>query len=293
MAERELRITSDPALAREWGLVLAAEGIVSRISRGVAGYALRVAEGEVDRAEALLSAYERENPVERPRGAKPAALAVAGRGPFNGALAAMTAMLVFFALTGPRDPRSIWFERGSADATRILAGEVWRGSTALSLHADWPHVLANAASGIFFLSLLGRVVGPGLALALALLAGTLGNLLNAGLRVSPHFSVGASTAVFGMVGLLSGLGVVRRRERGEGWRRVALPVAGALGLLAMLGTAGDRVDLWAHLFGLVAGLPLGAATALALEQPPGRAAQAGWAVLAMAAMLGSWRLALA
>jgi rhomboid protease GluP len=293
MSECELRATADPALAKEWGLVLAAEGIASRISRRGAEYALRVDAGEVARADALLSAYERENPVERPRVEQPAAVVIAGQGPFNCALAVMTAMLVFFAFTGPRDPHSIWFERGSADAQRIVEGEVWRSVTALSLHADWPHVLANAASGTFFLAILGRTVGPGLALALALMAGTFGNLLNAGLRGSPHFSIGASTAVFGVVGLLSGLGVVRRRERGEGWRRVALPVAGALGLLAMLGTAGDRVDLWAHLFGLVAGLPLGVATALALEHPPGCPAQAGWAALALAAMLGSWRLALA
>jgi membrane associated rhomboid family serine protease len=136
-------------------------------------------------------------------------------------------VIVFFVATGPRDPQSIWFAQGSVDAARIASGEIWRSATALTLHADWAHVVANATIGIFLLTVLGRSVGPGVAFALAVLAGTGGNIVNALLRSAPHISVGASTAVFGMVGILSGLSIVRRYERREEIRRVALPVAGA------------------------------------------------------------------
>ena len=37
-----------------------------------------------------------------------------------------------FAISGPRAGGSEWFQRGSADATRMLAGEWWRAATALN-----------------------------------------------------------------------------------------------------------------------------------------------------------------
>jgi hypothetical protein len=49
------------------------------------------------------------------------------------------------SLTGPREPGAIWFDRGSASAQQILAGEVWRTVTALTLHADLAHVVVLSA----------------------------------------------------------------------------------------------------------------------------------------------------
>jgi len=291
--ERGLRTTSDRLRARDWGLALASEGIESRLTRDPSGYTLWVRELDAERAEGFLTAYESENQDVRPRQRAPERPLVAGTAPFHTALAVITAMVVFFAMTGPRDPESIWFARGSADASQIAGGEVWRSVSALTLHADWAHVVSNAAIGMFLLTTLGRSVGPGVALALAVLAGAIGNLVNAVLRSAPHISVGASTAVFGMVGVLSGLSIVRRRERNESVRRVALPLAGALGILAMIGTAGDRVDLWAHLFGLLAGLPIGITAAWCLRRPPRLGGQAAAAATAVAALVLSWRLALA
>jgi rhomboid protease GluP len=91
---------------------------------------------------------------------------------------------------------------------------------------------------------------------------------------------------------LSGLSIVRRYERREEIRRVVLPVAGALGILAMIGTAGDRVDLWAHLFGLLVGVPIGIGTALCLHQPPRFRGQSLATLVAASAVLWSWHLAL-
>jgi membrane associated rhomboid family serine protease len=60
-----------------------------------------------------------------------------------------------------------------------------------------------------------------------------------------------------LVGVLGGLGMARRRRRTVLGRRAWIPLAAALALLGMLGTAGQRVDLWAHLFGFVWGVVLG------------------------------------
>lgn len=291
MAEIALRTTRDHSQARDWDLALASEGIEGHLTRTDSGYTLSVPEVDVERAETFLTAFDRENQQPRPK-APPERPLAAGTVAFNGALAVVTALIIFFAVTGPRDTRSSWFAQGSADAARITSGEIWRSATALTLHADWAHVVANAATGIFLLTVLGRSVGIGVAFALAILAGACGNIVNALLRSAPHVSVGASTAVFGMVGILSGLSIVRRLERHEEIRRIALPVAGALGILAMIGTAGDRVDLWAHLFGLLAGLPIGIGTALCLHRPPRFVGQALAAAVTASAIVWSWHLAL-
>ena len=169
------------------------------------------------------------------------------------AMASAAALLVFFFATTEVVPGVGWLERGSADAGRILGGEIWRTLTALTLHVDFSHVMANAIASVLFLSAVYRALGSGLGCAQVLLAGTGGNLVNAVVQGAPHASVGASTAVFGALGLLVGLAVMRRRRSGLRGRRVWVPVAAGLAVLGMLGTGGGRVDLLAHLFGFITG----------------------------------------
>jgi membrane associated rhomboid family serine protease len=200
-------------------------------------------------------------------------------------------LLAFFAVTGPRDFAVHWFERGSADAERILHGEPWRALTALALHADLGHVLGNAIAGTIFIGAACGALGVGLAAALVLAAGGLGNLANALFHGSHHSSVGASTAIFGAVGILAALGIARRRRHGIGGRRALAPIAAGLGLLAMLGTSG-RADLWGHLFGLIAGAVLGLAGARAFARPPGLAVQWLLGGASVAVFLACWSAAL-
>jgi rhomboid protease GluP len=148
-----------------------------------------------------------------------------------------------------------WLASGSADAARILDGEWWRLVTALTLHSDVVHLLSNLSIGGVFVLLLCRELGSGLAWTLLLASGASGNALNALLHSGAHVSVGASTAVFGAVGILAALSLVRHRLHRQ--RRWALPVAAALALLALLGTEGKQTDLGAHLFGFTCGLVFG------------------------------------
>lgn len=153
---------------------------------------------------------------------------------------------------------SDWISRGNADAGAIRAGQWWRAVTALTLHADGLHLLGNMTIGGLFIIFLCRALGSGFAWSLLLASGALGNLLNAWIQSPRHHSVGASTTVFGAVGLLAAINFLRDRQRLR--RRWYLPLAAALALLALLGSEGENTDLGAHLFGFVVGIGLGLLT---------------------------------
>jgi rhomboid protease GluP len=284
-AGEPVRRADDSARVNEWALVLASAGIPYLVEQRDGAWCLVVGQGDADAARAALEAYERER---LPEEAPPAA-----DGPYEDTyLGVLVAVLLAacYRVTGPARTGNPWFDTGIASAAKIAAGEVWRTVTALTLHANPPHVLGNIVAATVFVTAVGRVVGPGVAAMLVLLAGAGGNALNAVLRGAPHTSVGASTGVFGAIGILGGLGFMTRRRRRGPLRRAWIPVAGSLALLAMLGT-GEDADIGAHLFGLAVGLALGVAAAPAARQPPGRAVQRALAVGALGVVVGCWVVA--
>jgi membrane associated rhomboid family serine protease len=235
-------------LAEEWELVLLAQGLSPTVRRSRDRLLLIVPEEEVERARAGLSAYENENPPKLRDEDDP----VGSAGLLAGIVVAGV-LIAFYCVTVIWSPTVPWLERGSADADRILGGELWRTVTALTLHADFVHVVTNAVAAAVFLGAVSYMLGPGIGCALVLVAGAGGNFANALVHGSTHVSIGASTAVFGAVGVLGGLAVSRRYWRAARRRRAWVPIAATLALLGMLGTEGQRVDIWAHLFGLVFG----------------------------------------
>ena len=287
-AEFPLRVTEDQRLVEEWELVLLAQGMSPSVRRSADGIVLSVPEEEMNRARTALAAYERENPPKLTDEIEPVGSAES----FSASAVAGLLILVFFNVTALTNPTMSWFERGSADADKMLNGEFWRTVTALTLHADVAHALSNAFALALFLGAVSSVLGTGLGSALILLAGAGGNLLNALLHGSSHTSVGASTAVFGAVGVLGGLGVVMRRARTLSRRRAWLPFAAALALLGMLGTGGGRVDIWAHLFGLLVGGILGTLVALVAQRPPKLGIQRACGGTTVAVLIYCWMLAL-
>jgi rhomboid protease GluP len=272
--------------AEEWTLVLTAAGIPSTIRKTQGGWALVVAWRDEEPATRELAAFQEENQAtsESTAGGLEYGRSYAG-------FMIAACLLGFYFITGPRNPAVTWFRQGSASAEEILAGEIWRAVTALTLHADPPHVLGNAASCAVFVTALCRQLGPGLGPSLVLLAGAIGNAMNAFAHGAHHTSIGASTALFGAIGIMAGLQFTTR------WRRVSrrprpwVPLAAGLALLAMLGT-GTSADVAAHLFGFAAGAPLGATAAVALRRPPRTVAQWVLALTAAVTVLGSWFMAL-
>lgn len=280
-----VRVTPSRRQADEWAVVLAAADIEHWMRQRLDGWALIVSAADAARALATLDAYDLENA----RDARAAPVVPSRPLTIVGVVVALL-LLGFFAITGPRAGRSAWFEHGSADAGRMLAGEWWRAVTALTLHADAPHVLGNAVAGALLLTVTCSHLGPGIGLWLPLLAGAGGNVLTAAAHGADHVSVGASTAIFGAVGILAVLRIVSPGRMGMGARRSWVVVAASLALLALLGTGPDT-DLLAHLFGLVVGAGLGPIAALTLRWMPAAPVQWLLVIAAGAAVAGAWRLA--
>ncbi len=275
----------------EWALVLAAEGLSPIVRPEEGAFVLFLPASQAaysQQALEALAAYERENP---PAPEREETTAEETRSSQAGTLAAVS-LVVFFFVTGPRSPGNPWFQAGSADAERILAGESWRVVTALTLHADLAHVAANAVMGALLVNAVCGALGNGVGLAAVLLAGIGGNWVNALVHASFHSSVGASTAVFAALGLLCGPALSRRRRRGERGPRLLVPLGAGLGLIAMLGVGGVQTDIWAHLFGFAVGVFLGLPLAFTDPRMPGPPLQISCGALALAMTLGSWGLAL-
>jgi rhomboid protease GluP len=284
----EVRRLGTQAEAEQSALVLVAVGIACQLVATGGRVALRVPVREAPRARHELAAYARENarwggPRLRPF----------GKG-VEGALI-YCAVLVFIDAAARRHAFSQdWLSAGQAQSGLIGEGQWWRAVTALGLHADFEHLASNLAAGSLFGIFVAQLFGAGLAWLAILAAGLLGNLLNALAHSAGHTAIGASTAVFGALGLLAGSMWQRQapdwRQRLRQWTPLA---AGAM-LLAFLGVGGERTDVGAHFAGFLVGCALGAGLYVARPSlPHGGRAQLFYGGLALALFVGSWLLAFA
>lgn len=192
-------------------------------------------------------------------------------------------------------------DSGRVDAGLMVEeGEWWRAVTALTLHADVIHLVSNLVAGVGFALLVARLFGAGLAWLLILLTGAAGNALNACVHYPEmHFSIGASTAVFGALGLITGAGLwLSLMQPAERWAlpRWLLPAFGGLTLLGLLGV-GDgvdtRIDVAAHISGFMCGCLLGFVCAMQQKRFVRSVRFGKWVGVLTLALLGmAWLLAL-
>jgi len=266
-------------IARDWELVLVAIGVACEVARRGWEWDVVVDANDAPRAIEALAAYEAETVPARP----PAAPIEEYGRTWAGVVMAMLVVLAS-RLTGTLEKSSALFRAGEARAEAIMGGEPWRAVTALTLHTDATHLVSNLVSGVLVATAVCSAVGPGVGAWLLLVAGATGNWVTALIHGAGHRAVGASTAIFGGIGVLVGLAIVRRR------RRAWVPLAAGLALLGLLGTS-ERADLLAHFFGFGAGVVAGAGVA---PFPLVRSRPVQWllALAALAAVGGCWLLAI-
>ena len=279
------------AQADQRALVLAAVGISCRIEPFGAAVALLVPFGESERARRELATFEHENRGDHRRRAPPVKLDIWG---IEGALAYVAVMLFVFVADSKGLFALHWQGLGAANAGMIVDGDWWRTLTALTLHTGSVHLFGNLAAGVIFGYLLSHSLGAGIAWLAITVAGALGNGLNAGFQPDVHTAIGASTAVFGALGLLAGHALKARAVMH--WRgnlRRWTPIAGGIMLLAFFGMSGERTDIWAHAFGFMVGAGMGYALAhLNPDRLRYRALQGTSAAAAVGLIAVAWTVAL-
>lgn len=235
-------------------LLLEARGVPHELVREGEAVRLMVPDGEYDRAREEIARYDEAN-----RGWPPPPLPPRPeRGSVLATLSVLILLATFHNLTSlgflSLTPERL-HETGILKAHLVRYGELWRVVTPLTLHADVVHLLGNLSFGGVVMHLLAREYGGGVAWLATLLSGICGNLLNALVQLPTHQSLGSSTALFGAVGIQGAATLVRHRL--DRRRRWVMPLLGAVALLVVMGTEGERTDLGAHLFGFLAGLSAG------------------------------------
>ena len=270
--------------------MLGAVGIAGAIVAHGDRFTLEVAAADAHRARSQLAQYETENrPPQPPPPAPPL-----HRNAWVGCVG-YTAWLVGTAYVISNGlVRLDAFHTGELDAARVQGGQWWRAWTALTLHLSGPHLVANLGAGIWFGYLAGRQLGAGVAWLLIVAGGGIANLLEGLLAPPWHLSVGASTAVFTALGLMSAYTWRERLRLPQRWVQRWGPLVAGISLLGWLGTAGKETDIMAHLLGFGIGVLLGATAALpAVSRRLHDVRQWPSGLAALAIIAAAWGFALA
>lgn len=266
--------------AATYDLVMKSAGIPCRVVPQSGRYVIMVATDLRQSAIEAVSLYLGENP---PRISAEPSRRFQGAKTYS-ALFIVPILVVIHWCIKPGYEHQVFVENFGADAQRIMAGELYRCATALLLHADWSHLLNNVVGGILFGTVAASLGGWGVGWLMILLSGVTGNYLTALWYRHGHLSIGASTAVFGALGVCVALNLWRvARDKVSPWR-MWLPLAGGLALLGFLGGSA-RSDVMAHLLGFACGLVIGGAYGLFRKRPWGAGIQLAAAVTGVVLIL--------
>jgi membrane associated rhomboid family serine protease len=282
-----LYASASRAECEERAFILAAVGIAAVIDSDGLSYRLAVETALAASATHHLDAWDRERrAAQRPLPAAAAPRVHAGA--WLGCLAYVAVLLGISAMLSTVPAPVASFARGTLEGAAVQSGQWWRAWTALTLHWDAPHLIANIGAGVWFGFLAARQIGVGTAWLLIVTGAAAANLFDALLGPPSYVSAGASTMVFAALGLLAAHSWRSRlylpQRRALRWA----PLVGGVVLLGWFGSAGEGTDMVAHALGFSCGGLLGVAVAIpvvaaAFERLP------QW--LSAAAALGSLLLA--
>ncbi|MBN1865625.1 MAG: rhomboid family intramembrane serine protease [Victivallales bacterium] len=165
-------------------------------------------------------------------------------------------LLLFFSVTGSSGSEGAFFTEGMLSPDLLGKLQWWRGATALTLHADLAHVVANCVFFTLFSTIISASAGPGITTAAILFAAFMANTSSAFiLGPAGHSSIGLSTAVFAALGIITISGFLAKKTPAFSIQSLA-PVAAGIALLAFTGSA-RGTDLLAHLSGFLWGVAIG------------------------------------
>lgn len=270
--------------ADTYSLVLKSVGIRHHVAAAEEGFRIDVLASQLDAAMDAVARYREENPSADAQ--DQLSQIPAHRKNLSGVFVAVFLLSVHLAVMSSSAPAD-YVEVFGAQARRIQSGEIYRCVTALLLHADDAHIAGNMFAAALFGGAVCAVTGNGVGWLMILFCGAAGNLVNAMVVAPGHLSIGASTAIFGAVGILCTLQAVRSAFYGRGWKKAVAAMGAGMALLAFLGSSA-RSDLGAHLFGFVCGFPTGGVYQLWLKDRAGKKGQILCGAMAIAILVAAW-----
>ena len=128
--------------------------------------------------------------------------------------------------------------------------EIWRLFTSMFLHSDYLHLFMNMFTLLLYGSLVEKFFKKYEYLIIYFVSGFLGNIFTVLLYPPNTISVGASGAIFGLLGAAFVL-VAKSNER------TLLVLAVVYVIYFIIASFEPGINAWAHLFGLVGGVLFG------------------------------------
>jgi rhomboid protease GluP len=170
-------------------------------------------------------------------------------------IAANIAVFVWEVGRGALTSRAGIIAAGALSRPQVLHGEWWRLVTPMFLHGSPEHLIGNMLALYVLGMACEHAVGSRPMLWLYLLSGVTGSLLSVAL--SPGPSVGASGAIFGLMGAV--IAVLTRHQQRFYLRdkRIAAVLAAWAGYTIFTGLLSPYVDNAAHAGGFLGGALLG------------------------------------
>lgn len=146
-----------------------------------------------------------------------------------------------------------WLEvYGARINESIRAGELWRFITPVFLHGSLMHIFFNMYALFNIGSFLERQFGHGRFFLLYFLSGFAGNVFSFLLTGEGSISVGASTAVFGLIGAQAVFLYQNRELFGDLARQMMGSTIFIIAINLFIGLS-PRIDNWGHIGGLLGG----------------------------------------
>lgn len=137
------------------------------------------------------------------------------------------------------------FRAGMTGRYIVVAGRWWTLCTAIFLHGGLLHIFFNMMVMRMYLPNVSQLFGPVRAFLIFMVAGVLGFVLS--ITFGGHNSVGASGAIFGLLGALISYG------RRTGQTHITGQLWGSAIMMFFMGFMMSGVDNWAHAGGFAGG----------------------------------------
>ncbi|MHA1339004.1 MAG: rhomboid family intramembrane serine protease [Promethearchaeota archaeon] len=153
--------------------------------------------------------------------------------------------IIFYIIFNPDYNFTWWFALAQYNQA-ILQGEVWRLITSIFLHGDILHIFYNMFGLLIFGATMENITSKRFYIGLYLFSGFIGSFFTLILTSPLTISVGASGAIFGLMGYCF---VILSREN---------PYVFLYGIIylafAISKSFAPGIGTWAHIFGLLTGL---------------------------------------